>query len=203
MSPIFHAIRKADVERDEEELRKIFASITTEQLNEHVDIDPGNILLQRIIHTFDSGRRYQYLVISLFDSPNVDTSRLDINHQHPRNGLTPLMVTAYCGNFEVLKILMSLGADMQLVGNWNRTAFGHACLRRNMDAIEFLLPFVELREYTLGGEDGRTLIESAQYLSHLDIMKLLAIVHEKKLEEVLSTKGRHIPTKSSKSLNFS
>lgn len=210
MSPTFHAITKADLEGNEEELQKIFESITTEQLNEHVDIDPGNILLQRIIHTFDSGRRYQYLVIGLFDSPNVDTSRLDINHQHAQNGLTPLMVAAYRGNFEVLEKLMSLGADMQLVGTFNRTAFRYACRKGNMNAIELLLPFVELREYTLRGRERETIIEQVQKsleVTHryplLDLMKLLAISHEKRLEEVWSTNGRRIPTKSSKQLNFS
>lgn len=209
MSPTYHAIAKADLERNEEELQRIFKSITTEQLNEHVDIDPGNILLQRIIHTFDSGRRYQYLVIGLFDSSNVDTSRLDINHQHAQNGLTPLMVAAYRGNFEVLKKLISLGADMQLVGTFNRTAFRYACWKGNMNAIGLLLPFVELREYTLRGREGETIIEDVQKsfeVTHrqplLDVMKLLAISHEKKLEEVLSTNGRQIPTKNSKSLHF-
>lgn len=118
MSSTFHAITKADLESNEEELQKIFESITTEQLNKHVDIDPGNIRLQRIIHAFDSEQRYQYLIIGLFDSPNVDTSRLDINHQHVQNGLTPLMVAAYRGNFEVLEKLISLGANVQLCWNF-------------------------------------------------------------------------------------
>lgn len=45
MSPTFHAIRNAESEQDEEKLQKIFKSITTEQLNEYIDIDPDSILL--------------------------------------------------------------------------------------------------------------------------------------------------------------
>lgn len=139
----------------------------------------------------------------------MDKSRLDINHQHAQNGLTLLMIAAYRGNFEVLEKLMSLGVDMQLVGTFNQTAFRYACRKGNMNAIELLLPFVELREYILRGRERETIIEQVQKsleVTHryplLDLMKLLAISHEKKLEEVWSTNGRRIPTKSSKPLNF-
>lgn len=94
MENTFHTIRIAESKQDGEILQKILESITTEQLNKYLDFDPDSILLQRVIENFDQRRKYPHLVIGLFDSPNVDTSRLIINHEHKRNGLTPLKVAA-------------------------------------------------------------------------------------------------------------
>ena len=207
MSPTFHAIRNAESEDDREELQRIFNSITTEQLNEPVDIDPGSILLQRIIHTFDPRIKYSHLVIGLFDSPNVDTSRLNINHEHEVNGRTALMFAAYRGNLEVVEKLMSLGANMQITTADNRTAFGYACWMGHIKVVKFFLPLVELREYTLKGSDHQTIIEVVQMKvaripekPFLDIMKLLAESHEEKLAEVWSRTEPYVLTQSSKAL---
>lgn len=209
MSPTFHAIRNAESKDDGEELQRIFESITTEQLNERVDIDPGSILLQRIIHTFDRPRKYSHLVIGLFDSPNVDTSRLYINHQHDVHGRTALMLAAYRGNLEVVKKLMSLGADMQITTADDRTAFAYACWMGKIEVVKLFLPFVELREYTLRAINQKTIIEVVETnvaplgTPYLDLMKLLAESHEEKLAEVCSRTGQRIWTKSSKAWNTS
>ncbi len=205
MSPTFFAIRTAESQNDGEELQRIFGSITTEQLNERVSIDPGNTLLQRII--FFSPSRYQHLLIGLFDSPNVDTSRLNINHKHDLNGRTALMCAAWRGNLEVVEKLMSLGADMQITTDNNNTAFNCACGGGHIKIVQLFLPFVELREYTLRNRIHNTIIGSAQDAvaispnkPFLDIMKLLAESHEKKLAEFGSRVGQCILTKSSKAL---
>lgn len=192
MSSPFYAIRNAEEKDDGEELQRIFESITTEQLNERVPIDPGSILLQRIIHHFDLQGKYQHLVIGLFNSPNVDTSRLNINHQHDVNGRTALMLAAGRGNLEVVKELMQLGANMQIITADNRTAFAYACWFGHIEVVKLFLPLVKLREYTLRGRasNNLTVMEIAQMdvqrvpeKPYLDILKLLAKSYEEKLAE--------------------
>lgn len=202
MSPTFFALRTAEGNKDEAEIYRIFESITTEQLNEAVSIDPSSILLQRIIHTFDFDRQYQHLVTGLFDSPNVDASQLNINYQHATNGRTALMLAAYRGNFEVVKKLMSLGADMQITTHDNRTAFRFACTWGHLDIVKFLLPQVELREYSLRNVSGHTIIEVAERNSsrtpYLELMQLLAVSYEEKLAEHCSKTGKLISKKGLK-----
>lgn len=206
MSPTFFAIREADNKKDSAEIHRIFASITTEQLNEAVSIDPGSTLLHRIIQTFDLDNEYQHLVIGLFDSPNVDPSQLNINHQHTTHGRTALMLAAYKGKFEVVKRLMSLGADMQITTHDNRTAFGMACWWGQLEIVQYFLPQVELREFSLRNREGLTIIEVVerhipellQGKPYLELMKLLAVSYEEKLAEHCSKTGKLISKKGSK-----
>lgn len=205
MSPTFFAIREAETKKDVAEIHRIFESITTEQLNEAVSIDPGSTLLHRIIQTFDAGREYQHLITGLFDSPNVDPSQLNIDHQHTIHGRTALMLAAYRGNFEVVKKLMSLGADMHITTHDNRTAFGYACWWGQLEIVKFLLPQVELREYSLRNREGLTIIEVVQRnvsvfkeRPYLELMKLLAVSYEEKLAEHCSKTGKLISKKGSK-----
>lgn len=194
MSSPFYAIREAEEKDDGKALQRIFETITTEQLNEPVPIDLNGTLLQRLIHNFDLPGKYQHLVIKLFNSPNVDTSRLNINHQHKVNGRTALMFAAGRGNLEVVKKLMELGANMQITTADNRTAFNYACWFGNIEVVKLLIPGVELREYTMRSKatwNNRTVMEFVQEeVAHKpekpyqEILNLLAKSYERKLAEV-------------------
>lgn len=199
MSTLFHAIREAEGKDDENELQRIFGSITTEQLNSPISIDPNTILLHQLIHHFDRMGKYQHLVIGLFNSPTVDTSRLNINYQNQVNGRTALMFAAGRGNLDVVKKLMELGADMQITTADNRTAFAYACWFGHIEVVKFLLPWVELREYTLSSRATWNNLSLREFMEekvadnpekpYLDILKLLNISYEEKLAE-FSTRTR-------------
>lgn len=74
----------------------------------NIDSNSKNIFLQKIIHTFDLGKNYQYLIINFLDSPNVNINQLDINYSFLENNLSFLILIVYCGNFEILKKLILL-----------------------------------------------------------------------------------------------
>lgn len=204
MSPTFLALREAENNNDSAEIHRIFAAITTEQLNEAVSIDPGSTFLHRIIQTWDWDQKYQHLVIGLFDSPNVDPSRLNINHQHTTHGRTALMLAAYKGKFEIVKRLISLGADLQITTHDNRTAFGMACWWGRLEIVKFFLPQVQLREYSLRNREGLTVIEvvegnvSRGGEPFLELMQLLAVSYEEKLAENCSKTSKLISKKGKK-----
>lgn len=188
----FYAIRNAEEEDDGKELQRIFESITTEQLNEPVPIDPNSIMLQRLIHHFDLKGKYQHLIISLLNSPNVDTSRLNINHQNIVNGRTALMLAAGRGNLKVVKKLLELGANMKITTPDNRTAFAYACWFGHIEVVKLFLPQVELREYTLRSKAvyDKTVIEVVKEeverkpdLPYLDLLNLLTKSYEEKQAE--------------------
>lgn len=191
MSSPFYVIREAEEIGDGKALQKIFKSITTEQLNEPIPVDPNTILLQQLIHFFDRHGKYQHLVIGLFNSPYVDTSRLNINYQNGINGRTALMFAAGRGNLGVVKKLMELGVNIQITTHDNRTAFAYACWFGYLEVVKFLLPLVELREYTMRSKatvNNLSLRENverkvAEYPEkpYLDILKLLNISYEEKL----------------------
>lgn len=93
---------------------------------------------------------------------------------------------------EVVKELMQLGANMQIITADNRTAFAYACWFGHIEVVQLFLPWVKLREYTLRGRasNNLTVMEIAQMDVHrvpekpyLDILKLLAKSYEEKLAE--------------------
>lgn len=95
---------------------------------------------------------------------------------------------------------------MQFIStNDNWTAFGFAVEMGHIEIVEYHLPFVELREYTLREGSGETMRELVlenvarrPEKPYLDVLKLRNKSYQEKLAEVCSTTGRRIPTKGSK-----
>lgn len=130
------------------ELIQIFKSITADQLNEEVPGDVGATFFQRLLHTFDINK-YPYLVKNLLKSPKIYFSKVKINHQQLWNRISPLMRAACCSHLKNVKKLISLGAKPEILGTKNRTAFRYSCYRVHIKVARYLVPFVNISEFTL------------------------------------------------------
>lgn len=96
-------------------------------------------------------------------------------------------------------------ADVQIIPtNDNWTAFGFSVGMGHIEIVEYHLPFVELREYTLREGNGETMrevvLENVARRPEKPYLDVRNKSYHEKLAEVCSTTGRRIPTKGSKQL---
>lgn len=163
MSLIWSAICAAESSDNREELQRIFASITTDDLNKTLDIEPNSILLTFLVNIFDEENKYPHFLLNLLDSSNVDPSRLNINYKNTHNGMTTLMHAANRGHLKVAEKLISWGANPQVETYNFKTAFFCACNMGHVRVARFLLPFIKKREFKLRRSyNGRTIKEEME-----------------------------------------
>lgn len=133
-------IEEAEKNNDTNQLNQIFQSITTEDLNSIIDLDSHSNLVMALLNLFDKENKYPNYLIGLFNSPNVDLNRLNINYQCTFNGMTLLMYAAYHGRLEILQKLLSLGADSTTVSYYNASALYYACIKGQVKIFKILAP---------------------------------------------------------------
>ncbi|XP_071098532.1 serine/threonine-protein phosphatase 6 regulatory ankyrin repeat subunit B-like [Haliotis cracherodii] len=79
---------------------------------------------------------------------------VDLNSRG-RNGRTPVMIAAQCGNRELFTLLVSKDVDLTLTDDYNNNILHLACQGGNRLIIEHLLPLFDINSQ---GQDGRTAV---------------------------------------------
>lgn len=133
-------IEEAEKNNDENQLNQIFQSITTDDLNSIIDLDSHSNLVMALLNLFDKENKYPNFLIDLFNSPNMDPNRLNINCQCTFNGMTLLMYAAYRGRLEILQKLLSWGADTTTISYYNASALYYACIKGEVKIFKILAP---------------------------------------------------------------
>lgn len=166
-SPIWKTICDAESEKNLQKLEEIFQSITSTELNESVSDKDSTTLLISLLLLFDKDDKYPYLVKNLFNSPNFDCSKLDINRSTERKGYTALMSAAYRGHIEIVQKLLVMGADPKARTSDNVTSLFLACKFGHIETFKCLLPLVDHEEFDLKRKfNGKTMKEEAKNLEH-------------------------------------
>jgi ankyrin repeat protein len=68
----------------------------------------------------------------------LDESITDVN-QHSVSGDTPLHVVSFRGDIESIKVLLEAGADIDAIGDLERTPLYSAIMGDHPDAVKFLI----------------------------------------------------------------
>ncbi|XP_067659835.1 uncharacterized protein [Haliotis asinina] len=101
----------------------------------------------------------------------LDTGRGDVNCRGVA-GITPLMEAARLGHRDVVKLLVSRGADVSLVDVDGNNILHYACVKGNKRTVEFALCLDEVDIDSRGGR-GRTPVMDAACEGHSHVVKLL------------------------------
>ena len=131
----------------------------------------------------DKGSEAASLIKQLFEKSPASRDLTDLN------GNTPLMQAAATGNAAVVRVLVSLGADVNATNNFGKNAWMKA--KDNRDVLRELRPFLNMDNPTSsGGGDpasmdvirNRRKIER-KYEAGIDRQKLVSRVAHKYLKE--------------------
>ena len=147
MSDTWDKIRSAEEDDNLEELEIIFETMTTEKLTEFTNGIPKQPLWHQLLHDFDEQNKYPHLLINLFKSPNI--SNINLNYQTQITNTTGLMLAARRNHLELIKILVTNGANPQLVSISNVTAFYFAAKNGHLELTRYLIDYISTEEFEL------------------------------------------------------
>ncbi|KAG1670693.1 hypothetical protein FOA52_010969 [Chlamydomonas sp. UWO 241] len=95
------------------------------------------------------------------------------------DGWTPLIAAAYCGKFDVCKLLLKVGADVKASCRDGDTALHYACAQGHIDIVELLAKSGAKLE--VKDKDGETPYNVAG--KNLKVRKLIQQLIDAKLQE--------------------
>lgn len=147
MSDTWDKIQIAEQIDDLEELEKIFETITTEELTQFTNDGSEQPLWHQLLYDFDEQNKYQHLLINLFTSPNI--SNLNLNYQTQITHTTGLMLAAIRNHLELIKILITNGANPQLMSTGNLTAFYFAAKHGYLETTRYLIDYISTEEFDM------------------------------------------------------
>lgn len=193
MSDTWDKIEIAEENDDLEELEIIFESVTTEELTELTNDVPPHPLWHRLLHNFDEQNKYPHLLINLFKSPNINISNIDLNYQTQITNTTGLMLAARRNHLEIVKILVTNGANPQLVSISNTTAFYFAAKNGHLELTRYLIDYVSTEEFKLVRIfNGLTIMQevegqiAANPNSSLYYREILSMIEVKELDQEIN-----------------
>lgn len=91
--------------KSDEEIKKIINKLSCDQLNHLIFLSAGNSYI--------------------FNIKAFIIAKIDLNIRNA-SGETPIMVAAYYGNEEIVKLLIEYGVDLNIKCNYGKTALMHA-----------------------------------------------------------------------------
>lgn len=156
------AIHEADSKKDIEKLGEIFNSITAEDLNEPTSKAAGSTVIMCLLSLFDENNNYPYFLKNLFNSPNLDHNKLDIDRKNGINGYTPIMYAALRGHIEITQKLLTWGANPKIQTPHNMTALYLAFRFGQFEMFKLLLPLVNKDEIDCQRQFGQSIREEAK-----------------------------------------
>lgn len=191
MSDTWNKIEIAEENDDLEELEIIFESVTTEELTEFTNDLPPHPLWHRLLLNFDEQNKYPHLLINLFKSLNI--SNIDLNYQTQITNTTGLMLAARRNHLEIVKILVTNGANPQLVSISNVTAFYFAAKNGHLELTRYLIDYISTEEFKLvrifNGLTIKQEVEgqiAANPNSSLYYREILRMIEEKELDQEIN-----------------
>lgn len=155
-------IHEADSKKDIEKLGEIFNSITPEDLNEPTSKVAGSNVMMCLLTLFDENDNYPYFLKNLFNSPNFDHNKLDINRTNGINGYTAIMYTAVRGHVEIAQKLLTWGANPKIQTPHNMSALYLAFRFGQFEMFKLLLPLVNKSEIDCQRQFGQSMREEAK-----------------------------------------
>lgn len=190
MSDIWDKIDTAEETDNLDELERIFESITTKEFVEFVSDIPPHPLWLHLLKDFDEENKYPHLLTNLFTSPNINIGHINLNYQIQITQTTGLILAARRNHLEIVKILVTNGADPQLVSFSNVTPFYCAAHNGNLELTRYLIDYISTEEFELvRPHNGLTIkqeveeeIETYPDLS-LNFREILKMIEAKELEQ--------------------
>lgn len=149
MSDTWDKIDIAESNNNMGELERIFESITTKELIEFTNGLPPHPLWHQLVGNFDNQNKYPHLLINLFKSPNVNISSINLNYQVEITRMTGLILAAKRNHLEIIKILVSNGANTQLMSISNMTAFFYAAKNGHLELTRYFIDYISTEEFEL------------------------------------------------------
>lgn len=107
------------------------------------------MLLHKLIKFFDLPNKHLYFLNNLFNLPNLDPEKVNINSKNPRYGTTALIHTASRGHLPLVKTLLFWKADSHSRSANQITPFYCACNHRHVEVAEYLSKYVTKEELQL------------------------------------------------------
>lgn len=188
MSDTWDQIRIAEEDDNLEELEIIFETMTTEKLTEFTNEIPEQPLWHQLLHDFDEQNKYPHLLINLFKSPII--SNININYQTQITHTTGLMLAAIRNHLELIAILVSNGANPQLVSTFKETAFYFAAKNGHLELTRYLIDYISTEEFELvriyNGLTIKQEVEgeiAANPNSSLSYQEILRMIEAKELQQ--------------------
>lgn len=176
---LWNEIQQAESENNIQNLQLLFQSITAEKLNQFDVLDARYMLLHKLIKFFDLQNKYPQFLNNLFNLPNVDPEKVNINSKNPRNGTTALIHAASRGHLQLVQTLLFWKANPHSRSENQMTPFYCACNHRHVEVAEYLSRYVTKEELQLEQTNtGNTVKENME-------KDLMANPNHPKLERLL------------------
>lgn len=176
---LWNEIQQAESENNTQNLQLLFQSITAEKLNQFDVLDTRYMLLHKLIKFFDLQNKYPQFLDNLFNLPNVDPEKVNINSKNPRNGTTALIHAASRGHLRLVQTLLFWKANPHSRSDNQMTPFYCACNHRHVEVAEYLSRYVTKEELQLKQTNtGNTVKENME-------KDLMANPNHPKLEQLL------------------
>lgn len=158
----WNVISKADSQKDIEKLCEIFNSITAEDLNEPSSKLAGSTVMMCLLSLFDENNNYPYFLKNLFNSPNLDHDKLDIDRRNGFNGYTAIIYVACRGHIEIVQKLLTWGTDPKIQTPRNMSALYLTFRLGQFKMFKLLLPLVNKNEIDCKRQFGQSMKEEVK-----------------------------------------